>query len=46
MDNGILKDLGLTLNKLNMIAAEFWIYDNKMVDELAFAFKKIAFITS
>ena len=31
MENGILKDLGLTLNKLSMVPEEFWIYDNKMV---------------
>jgi hypothetical protein len=46
MENGILDDLGLTLNKLSMIPEEFWIYDNKMVEELALAFKKIAVIST
>jgi hypothetical protein len=46
MENGILKDLGLTLNKLIMVPEEFWIYDNKMVEELELAFKKIAVIAS
>lgn len=32
LENGILNDLGLTLNKLSMIPEEFWIYDNKMVE--------------
>ncbi len=29
LDNGILKDLGLTLDRLEQIPEEFWIYDVK-----------------
>lgn len=40
MENGILKDLGLTLDKLEMIPEEFWIYDNQMAVEIKEGWKK------
>ncbi len=40
MENGILKDIGLTLNKMEMIPEDFWIYDNKMAEEIQMEFKK------
>lgn len=46
MDTGVLKDLGLTINKLDQVPEEFWIYDNKLTADLSDAFKKIAIITS
>lgn len=29
LDNGILKDLGLTLDRLEQIPEEYWIYESK-----------------
>ena len=45
MENGVLKDLGLTLNKLEMVPEEFWIYDNKLSKDLKLAYEKIFKIT-
>jgi hypothetical protein len=34
LDNGILHDLGLTLDRMGQIPEEFWIYDFKREEPL------------